>query len=112
VFEIEAIGVELGEGAGGDDYAWGVLGLDDVEGQVQGFYEGLLLLVFLLSSRSRTLHVETNGLEAIVWRIRECDKVYFRGGFVDGHFATVADGDFEEGGRLFRHALRYAVSPG
>jgi hypothetical protein len=41
MFEIEAVGVELGEGAGGDDYAWGVLGLDDVEGQVQGFDEGL-----------------------------------------------------------------------
>jgi hypothetical protein len=32
VFEVQAVGVELGEGAGGDDYAWGVLGLDDVEG--------------------------------------------------------------------------------
>jgi hypothetical protein len=62
--------------------------------------------------RALTRGWETNGLQAVVWRIRECDEVYFRGGLVDGHFATVADGDFEEGGSLFGHGLRCAVSPG
>lgn len=41
MFEVEAIGVEFGE-AGGCDYdAWGVFGLEDVEGEVQGFDESL-----------------------------------------------------------------------
>jgi hypothetical protein len=32
VVEVQPIRIKLGESAGGDDYAWGVLGLDDVEG--------------------------------------------------------------------------------
>lgn len=42
VFEVEAIGVEFGEGGGCDYDAGWVLGLQDVEGEVQGFAEDLL----------------------------------------------------------------------
>lgn len=41
VLEIEAIGVEFGEAGCGDYDAWGEFGLEDVEGEVQGFDEGL-----------------------------------------------------------------------
>ena len=34
VFEVETIGVEFGEAGCGDDDAWGVFGLEDVEGEV------------------------------------------------------------------------------
>lgn len=30
--EVQAIGIELGDRACGDDYSWGILGLEDVEG--------------------------------------------------------------------------------
>jgi hypothetical protein len=51
VFEIEAIGVELGEAGCGDYDAGGEFGLQDVEGEVQGFAEGLEMVrcVFSLS---------------------------------------------------------------
>jgi hypothetical protein len=52
---------------------------------------------------SRNVNVETDCGEAIVRRTRECDEVYFLIDLVDGHFAGVADGDFEEGGSLLRH---------
>lgn len=37
VLEIQAVGVEFGEGAGRDYYSRWVLCLQDVEGEVQGF---------------------------------------------------------------------------
>ena len=53
----------------------------------------------------------TDCCEAIVWRTGERDQVHFRGWLIDGHFARVADGDFEEGGTLLCHLYRCAVSP-
>jgi hypothetical protein len=41
VFEVEAIGVEFGEAGCGDYDAWREFGLEDVEGEVEGFDEGL-----------------------------------------------------------------------
>lgn len=41
VFEVETIGVEFGEAGCGDHDAWGIFGLEDVEGKVEGFDEGL-----------------------------------------------------------------------
>jgi hypothetical protein len=42
VLRVEAVGVEFGEGGGGYYDARGVFGLEDVEGEVQGFAEGLV----------------------------------------------------------------------
>ena len=41
MFEVEAIGVEFGEAGCGDYDAGREFGLEDVEGEVQGFDEGL-----------------------------------------------------------------------
>ena len=41
VFEVETVGVKFGEAGCGDDDAWGIFGLEDVEGEVEGFDEGL-----------------------------------------------------------------------
>jgi hypothetical protein len=49
VFEVEAVGVEFGEGGGCDYDAWRVFGLDDVEGEVQGFAEDLTLSSDMIS---------------------------------------------------------------
>jgi hypothetical protein len=44
VFEVEAIGVEFREAGCGDYDAGGEFGLEDVEGEVQGFDEGLCIV--------------------------------------------------------------------
>lgn len=41
MLEIQAIGVEFGDAGGGDDYAGGVAGFEDVEGEEDGLAEGL-----------------------------------------------------------------------
>ena len=48
VFEVEAIGVEFWEAGCGDDDAWGVFGLEDVESEVEGFDEGLVTVRCIL----------------------------------------------------------------
>ena len=40
ILEVEAIGVEFGNGGGGDDHAAGEAVLDDVEGEEEGAVEG------------------------------------------------------------------------
>lgn len=49
VFEVEAIGVEFGEAGCGDYDAGREFGLEDVEGEVQGFDEGLYWLLDVVS---------------------------------------------------------------
>lgn len=94
VFEVEAIGVEFGEAGCGDDDAWGVFGLEDVEGEVERFDEGLRMVRRIVVDDA----VEaTDGCETVVWCTREGDQVDLCGWLGHGNFAGVADGNIEEG---------------
>lgn len=93
VFEVEAIGVEFWEAGCGDDDAWGVFGLEDVESKVEGFDEGLRMVNLIVGDDA----VEaTDSCETVVWCTREGDKVDLCGWLSHGDFAGVADGNIEE----------------
>ena len=62
VFEVETVGVEFGEAGCGDDDAWGVFGLEDVEGEMEGFDEGLKIV-------RCTLGVDIIGALTVVRRL-------------------------------------------
>jgi hypothetical protein len=107
VLEVQAVGVEFGEGRGCDYDAWRVFGLDDVEGEVQGFAEDLEVVVrygFLSGDSESWEAIATDGCETVVWRTCEGEQVDFCRWLGDGHFARGADGDFEESGS---HSFRF-----
>ena len=94
VFEVQAIGVEFRE-AGGCDYdAWGVFGLEDVQGEVEGFDERLGVVSCILGGD--VIHGTTDGSETVIWSTREGDQIDLCGWLGHGDFAGAADGNIEE----------------